>query len=233
MNRSNLIVKAGTPDAEAPLVTFRDTLERVLPPWLKGPVGLRIMFSLSVQLDAAGDALIAGIKIRFPNVYSAESLGLIGRERRIRRGLVELDATYAGRLVRWWEDHKRRGGPYALLAQLYHHYAPNAFPLLLAYRSGATFQMAPDGSVVRDTTRSPNVLEWSHWLLLYFTDTVTIADADDLKTIPREWIAAHCLGLLVLMPTGARLWGFPQGRFWGNPEPWGSPPDGGRIPVGG
>jgi hypothetical protein len=70
-------------------------------------------------------------------------------------------------------------------------------------------------------------------VLLYFTDSVTMADAEDLKIIPREWIAAHCLGEIILMPPGARLWGYPRGRLWGNSELWGSGADGGRIPVGG
>jgi hypothetical protein len=215
------------------ILTYRDTLWRLSPPWLQTGLAQQILYSIAVQLDAAGDALVAGVKLRFPNLYSAESLGPIGKERRIRRGLSEGDEPYASRLIRWWIDHRTRGGPYALLQQLFYHYSPNTFPIVLLYRSGALFVMDPDGTITPNVSVSRNVAQWARWVLLYFTDSVTMADAEDLKIIPREWIAAHCLGEIILMPTGARLWGYPRGRLWGNSELWGSGADGGRIPVGG
>lgn len=159
------------------IVTFRDTLRRRSPTWLQHGVAEKILYAMGVQIDALADALVASIKIRFPGYYSDETLPLIGRERRIRRGRFESDATYAARLNRWLTDHRRRGGPYALLAQLYAHYAPNNFPITLIYRSGRRFRMDIAGNVIRDdvdfdtsgATLHDDVEpeRWARWWLIY------------------------------------------------------------------
>jgi hypothetical protein len=215
----------------APIITFRDTLKAISPPWLQQGYAWRILYALAVPIDAAGDALNAGIKLRFPNLYSGESLPYIGRERRIRRGLVETDVNYAARLRRWFEDHRRRGGPYALLEQLYAHYAPNNFRIDLWYASGRRFVMDPDGTITSDIPALPDDAYWSRWTLIYFTDDYTIADAVDLAIIPREWIAAHCLGLLVVLPTGGRLWDYPPERTWNSSDTWNSADATATIPI--
>ncbi len=139
----------------------------------------------------------------------------MGRERRIRRGLVETDETYAPRLTRWLLDHRRRGGPYALLAQLYAYYAPNLFPITLLYQSGRRYSMDVTGAVVRDDISwspdaSPSL--WARWWLFFETDmfgTPTSDQIADIKIVPREWNAAHCLGYVVLLTSGAELIDFP------------------------
>lgn len=216
------------------LQKFRDTLWLLCPPWLQHGYAQAVLYAVSVQLDAGADALNAGVKIRFPGVYTPESLGMIGAERRIRRGLSESDANYAQRLVRWLEDHKRRGGPYAMLDQMYWHYAPDTFPITISYPSGAVFSMDAAGEVTWNISATPNFDAWSQIVILYFTDTLDPSDAEDIRTIPREWLAAHVIGELVLMPAGARLWGYPRGaHLWGDDIPWGSGPDGGRFPIRG
>jgi len=213
------------------IITFRDTLKRITPPWLQLGTAWRILYALAVQIDAAGDAVNAGVKLRFPNVYTAESLPNIGRERRIRRGLTESDENYAARLRRWFEDHRRRGGPYALLEQLYAHYAPNNFRIDFWYVSGRRFVMMPDGTITTDVPSMPDNDYWSRWALIYFTDDYDISDAVDLAIIPREWIAAHCLGLLIVLPTGGRLWDYPPDRPWNSTDTWNSAGSAAVIPI--
>lgn len=209
------------PPPDAPLLTYRDTLRAICVPWLQNGIAQRVLYAISVQIDAAGDALLAGVKMRFPNLYAAESLSLIGRERRIRRGLVEADDAYANRLLVWRETHRRRGGAYAMLAQLYIHYAPNAFPIVLAYRSGAQYELHPeDGSVTRVVSPTANQAEWAYWTMIYFTTDASVPNAPDLATIPREWIAAHCFGRIVVAPPGAELWDYPAGHTWDESGVW-------------
>jgi hypothetical protein len=204
----------------APLLTHRDTLRAISPPWLQNGLAQKILYAVAVQLDAAGDALLAGVKMRFPNLYSAESLALIGRERRIRRGLVEADQSYTNRLIVWRETHKRRGGAYAMLTQLFIHYAPNNFPIMLAYRSGAQYDLAVDGTITRVVAPTLDGAEWANWTMVYFTTDASVPNAPDLATIPREWIAAHCLGRLVIAPPGTELWDYPAGHTWDESGQW-------------
>lgn len=201
------------------LQTFRDSIRKVSPPWLQNGLAEVILYTIGLQIDAFGDALVAGVKMRFPGLYSYESLPLIGRERRILRGRSEPDATYAARLTRWLVDHQRRGGPYALLAQLYAHYAPNNFPIKLVYQSGRRYSMDVNGVVTRDDiVWGPDSLTtlWARWWLFFETDTfgTPTGDAlDDIIAIPSAWNAGHCLGYIVLRPAGAELIDYPGGTI--------------------
>lgn len=202
------------------LLTYRDSMRKISPPWLQTGRAEKILYSIALHVDAFGDALTAGVKQRFPGLYSYESLPLIGRERRIRRGRTEADASYATRLTRWLTDHRRRGGPYAMLAQLFAHFAPNNFPISLVYYSGRRYRMDVNGVVTRDDiVWSPDLdtARWARWWLFYETDEFGVspdaATIEDLKVVPREWNAAHCLGYIMLFPTGAELIDFPDGHL--------------------
>lgn len=203
-----------------PIITYRDTLRAICPPWLQNGLAEKVLYSIAVMLDAAGDALNAGLKIRFPNVYTDESLPLIGSERRIRRGRTEDAETYTPRLESWLTDHRRRGGPYAMLEQIYAHYRPNNFDIHLLYRSGRRFMMSASGTITRDVLPTGPNAQWSKWTMVYFSDAFTPADAADVALVPREWIAAHCIGDVVVLPTGGELWDYPLGHLWDESGVW-------------
>lgn len=202
--------------------TYRDEIWRRSPPWLQRNTALRFLYALGLHMDVFGDAVVAAVKHRFPGLYSYEALGLIGRERRIARGRLETDPSYAVRLRRWLTDHRTRGGPYALLNQIYAHYAPAVFPIDLVYYSGRRFAMDVDGNITiglsawkpdTDTDR------WARWWLFYHTDQWAVtpptdAEVVDLRLVPSQWNATHTLGTIVLIPTNAELWNFPPGRVW-------------------
>lgn len=159
------------------ILTYRDLIRRKSPTWLQRGLAERIMYACGVLVDLGADAVVASVKIRFPGLYSDESLPLIGRERRIRRGRHETNQTYAARLTRWFIDHRRRGGPYALLSQVFAHYAPNNFSIELIYRTGRRYRMSATGEVVRDdtdfassgATAEPDnePLRWARWWLVF------------------------------------------------------------------
>lgn len=218
--------------------TFRDRMRQLCPPWLQRGNNERLLYAIALQVDVFGEALLAGVKLRFPNLYSAESLPLIGRERRIARGSLEPDATYAARLTRWLDDHRMRGGPYALLAQLHAFYAPDNFPVDLIYRNGRRYHMAADGTVTRSdaSTFSPDAdaARWARWWLFLYTDaypTPTPEQLAALRLVPRAWNAAHCAGSLVVMPTGAELWNFPLGRTWNESGTWNTTAPSAVLPI--
>lgn len=200
----------------ATLPTFRDRLRAISPPWLQRGLAEKILYSLGIQVDAFGDALGAAVKYRFPGLYGSDSLPIIGRERRIRRGRIETDDVYGPRLTRWLTDHRRRGGPYALLAQLYAYYAPSTFPITLVYYSGRRYSMDASGVVTRDDivwSPDSSTSQWARWWLFFHTDifgTPSAEDIADIKIVPREWNAQHCLGYVVILPTGAELIDYPD-----------------------
>lgn len=220
-------------------LTFRDMIRKISPPWLQRGRAERFLYALGVQIDAFGDALTAGVKSRFPLYYSNDSLAMIGRERRISRGLSEPEATYGKRLQRWLDDHRGRGGPYALLAQLHAYFAPNNFAIDLIYRNGRRFRMSADGTITRDTvqnfTPDANPAQWARYWLFFYTDAypapISTSTRADLRLVPHEWNAAHCLGTIVIFPTGSEMWNFPLDHAWNEPGTWNTGGSVDTIPV--
>lgn len=211
------------------ITTYRGEVRRLSPMWLKIGRAEKFMYALASQLDTLGDMLVAGIKLRFPGLYSYGSLPTLGRDRRIRRGRFEPSSNYSTRLRRWLTDHRRRGSGMALLQQLFIHYAPNNFPIDLVYKNGRRYRLATDGTITRDTvTVLPNA-QFARWTLYYFTDQFPDPPSDDdkadLLVIPKEWIAAHAIGKLVIMRTGSELWDYHvPPRTWNNSSLWDKPP---------
>lgn len=228
-----------------PLTALRDAVRRVVPWWAGRELSRpgKYLWAIALHADALVDACAEGVKIRFPLFYSAETLPVIGRQRRIRRGPNESDEVYGTRLHRWWDDHKRRGGPYAMLAQIRAYFDPVAFRVQLVYRSGRRYTMPIDGEIVRDDIvwEPDNVPEkWARWWLFYDWPTavledglwdepgtwndggvwdsgLTPAEVADLRAVPREWNAAHPYGTIVLFaPNTGELWDFPVGT-WDEP----------------
>jgi hypothetical protein len=218
-------------------ITFRDVALQLSPPWLQRGRAARWIYSVAAQLDALADASLNGIKLRFPGLYSYEPLALQGRERRIRRGRAEADAVYAPRLQRWLVDHKRRGGAYALLAQLHAHFATGSFPIDLVYKSGRRYQMDAAGNVTRNTVPVIPTTRWARWTLFYWTDAfpdpLSADDLVDLAVIPKEWIAAHCIGRVLIMRTGSELYDYhvPRKHYDGHHVTYDSAPRGTEIAI--
>jgi hypothetical protein len=231
---------------------FTAAIKRACPPWLQRYVGGRVMESLASPIDELVDRLVDGAKARFPGhdpeSIDPGSLAAIGRERRIRRGPGESSATYARRLLTWWDDHRTRGGPYALLRQI-HAYFLDTLPTRVdvVYQSGTRRWKDEDGEITRDeiSWNGDGSGEWAHvWVFFYlpdaspdlfttddgdqivtddgdaliFADGVEIPSDDDFLAIPREWSAAHIPYITVVLLSGTP-------RLWGYPQPvptWGT-----------
>lgn len=211
--------------------TFRDLARKLSPSWLQTGNAEKIIYAVGLQVDALVEALAPAIKIRYPNLYSAESLPIIGRQRRIRRGPNESAESYGKRLRRWLDDHPRRGGPYALLEQLRAYFLPLQFPMHLIYRSGARYVMNPDGNVTRDIINSELFPQWARWWLLLYSDDLSATDAE-LAAVPQEWIAAHMMGEVIVMRSDSVLWDYPPDEVWDNPErQWDVPDNVQRVAI--
>ena len=72
----------------AVMETLRNGVRKVVP-WWAGHERSRpgkLLWAIALHADALVDACVAGVKIRFPLLYSPETLSIIGRQRRISRG---------------------------------------------------------------------------------------------------------------------------------------------------
>jgi hypothetical protein len=159
------------------LLRFETAITRLTPPWLQRSVGGRVMRGIASVVDEHVDRLSGGVRIRFPGFdpldIDPDALALTGRERRILRGPGETAATYASRLRTWWDAHRLRGGPYALLEQLRAFFAAT-YPVRMdvVAQSGTRYWMDEDGVITRDSIvwEGDGTGKWARiWVFFYLT----------------------------------------------------------------
>ncbi|MBN8609135.1 MAG: hypothetical protein J0L92_01020 [Deltaproteobacteria bacterium] len=168
-----------------PTIYTKQLLDSV-PPWLTRIVGEKFMRSLGEAIDSLVTRVAQAVRHRFPNNIDSSSLARIGRERRIRRGPGESAETYATRLRIWWDMHRIRGGPYALLWNL-HHFFYSWLPGRkdVVYHSGTRRWIDEDGVITRDaiTWEADGSEEWAQfWVFFYVPDTIALP-GDTLATL--------------------------------------------------
>lgn len=230
--------------------TFRDLAKKITPWWFRRGQAERFFYAIGLMFDGLADTMIQALKLRYPGSNTL-FLPYHATERRLRQGLYESDADFAVRLAKFFEAHHDRGGPYAMLEQVYQHYRPNNFPVVLLYENGTAFTLGVDGTITPSTTALTTTDDWAHWTLVYFwpvdnvgdgtwddpgtwdTDpagvwdfgTMLATEAQDLRLIPTEWNAAHCNGTLLLLGPNDALWDYPV-EPWDSADTWddGSPP---------
>ncbi len=197
------------------LPSYLKMFETVLPPWLLRTEGLRLIGGLADVIDDHRDRLVAGVKLRIPGLYTLEGVDRIGRERRLRRGPNEDAEVFAGRLPRWWEDHRTRGGAYALLEQMGAYLVGTLDPPfdVVSYL-GVRHVMAVGGDIARDaiTWGTDETGLWARAWVFVRTAAASV-DAETLESyaaIVRDWLPAHVIGTLVVLHPGTRLWDYPQ-----------------------
>lgn len=221
----------------ADVLDFIDAFVNVAPPWLRRTRAAKVLRSLGDVTARVFHATSDGVAARFPGAVegAVDALPYIGRDRRILRGPLEDDATYAVRLRTWWEAHARRGGPYAMLEQLY-LYLVNTEPRQwdLVYRNGVRFVLngaaasidAP-GFITRDRIEEYTLApQWARARLFMLFDEypeISLAQRDAYTAIPREWTAAHMQPIETVAIWDGGVWGYPRGQKWGDAgRKWGS-----------
>lgn len=200
---------------------FADLIYRIGPPWLQRTWAVRFLSALATPIDVLADAMVASVRARFPVWTDPTALSRIGDERRIQRGPTEPAHVYARRLLTWWDDHRGRGGPYALLRQLRAYWLDTVSPPIdLVSHSGTKHSIDAAGVITREliTWGADASAEWAQfWVFLYLAadpGTLTADQEAAYLLVPREWTAAHILRQHVVL-----VWG--SGRLWDYPVPTG------------
>jgi hypothetical protein len=197
------------------LPSYLKIFEVVLPPWLLRTEGLKFIGGLADVIDDHRDRLVAGVKLRFPGLYTLEGVDRIGRERRLRRGPNEDAEVFAGRIQRWWEDHRTRGNGYALLEQILAYLVGTlAPPYDVVSYLGVRHVMDTDEEITRDTITwgTDETGYWARvWVFLYTTaSSVSDEVLESYTAIVRDWIPGHVIGFVVVIHPDTRLWDYPQ-----------------------
>lgn len=205
------------------VLDFVDAFVNVAPPWLRRTRGAKLLRAFGDVTATVFHATSDGVAARFPGAVAGavDALPYIGRDRRILRGPAEDDATYAARLRTWWDAHRRRGGPYAMLEQLY-LYLVNTEPRQwdLVYRNGVRFILdGVAGGVTRDKLDDITIApQWARAVLIALYDDypeISLAQRDAYTAIPREWSAAHMQPIPTVAVWGGGVWDYPDdGLYW-------------------
>jgi hypothetical protein len=147
-----------------------EALEQILPAWMLREPRQRVgavMAGFAATLDALTEAVfearLAGLpgQLDLPGgngFDNFDALPLIGRDRRILRGLAEDGFAYAARLREWLEVHARSATPAELLDQLAGILSPNPPLLRITNGSGDWWSRGTDGQTQQLTQRADGFL---------------------------------------------------------------------------
>lgn len=209
------------------MASFRSSLYAISPPWLRGPVGERLMYGFGVVLDAVAEWAGQGVRARFPGLGPADALPLIGADRQIVRGFAESDASYAARLVRWLDDWRIAGSAPSVLGQLRGYFLASRPRMRTIDDSGNWVTLASDDTLswVRGAGWNWDGLMrwWRFWAVIYPSNgpwqtegtwsdgttswgdggtwgtTATPDEVATLRAIVAQWKGAHALPQWVIV----------------------------------
>lgn len=103
---------------------IRLTRKFVVPSWLSEGEGELLGYALDLVKDAFVQRVYLGLLARFPETAPDDALPIIGRMRRVIRGLGESRESYVERLIRWLDDRQTAGNPFALMQKLAEYTGP-------------------------------------------------------------------------------------------------------------
>ena len=192
--------------------------------WLSSGVGELVLYSLNTVIDAWIERARQGVMARFPSSAPSDALELISKDRKITRGLNELDASLAARLPSWLDTHRTAGNSYSLLEQV-RIYLQSNVKVRTFDQIGNYFTIDADGTRSYESAIPPNwdgttVDNWARfWVVIYpgtywtsrawgdgskWGDGVwglsaTSDEISGLRTIVRQWTPshAHCEQIII------------------------------------
>lgn len=98
--------------------TYRRIFKRLLPYWLTEGEGELVLYSLGLLKDATAEYARQALLARFPSYAPLDALDVIGRDRRIVRGISETIGDFRARLRGWRQALRFRGNAFSMLRQI-------------------------------------------------------------------------------------------------------------------
>ena len=184
--------------------TIRDAIEAQLPPWLKETVGVRLVYSMTVQADAMWELWRQGVKAHMPGAdeWPDSALPYVGSERQLDRYEAESNAQFAARLQTPHDTHRAQGHPRELINQLQTmaSYLGATPPVRAVSNAGVWWSRASLAADFVQTHSSPNNWVWDALTTRWWRGWVIIDSSAGPWTVD--------------------IWGTPG--TWGDGGTWGS-----------
>ena len=159
--------------------TNRDALFSVLPPWLRNFWGARLLYAITIQVDALEEMAKQAVLARFPG-FNSSAIPDLCRARAIIRGPHETEAQITQRLVEWLEIHRLDGHPVGILQQLLAYFSPWSLHMRVVFANGNYFDS--NGGEITIGNQSWNWdsldLPCRFWVLIWPPAGVWVDDGD-------------------------------------------------------
>jgi len=179
-----------------------------LPEWMRQGDGMKLAQLFALSFDALIDWARHGIRARFPEYGSDETLAAIGRDRGLPRGAYEPKAAYQARLQGWLDSAEYLGNPFQIMRDIQAYLAPYSPRLRIVNDGGSWYTLNADGSV--------------EWMLAQgnwdWDSETTLLPGQNWS---RFWVIIY-----------STLGPWEQAPIWGDPELWGGEWDHAEVTFG-
>jgi hypothetical protein len=208
-----------------------DKLESTLPGWmLDRSHWLQLGASVALVLDALIEGVFDGVLGALPGQIDdlpflggfagTDGLPLIGRDRRIPRGLQETPGVYAAGLRDWHNIHRRAGLAFGFLSQVRRVLGPSFPRVRLVSSAGIWHTIEADGTLKLHTTQGTGFTITPLGVSTPLTTAAHPWDWNGLDELFQAWLIIY-VPITGLVTDDEGTWNDGQ-AFWG---------DGGRIGI--
>jgi len=129
------------------MTTFRQTAWNLSPGRLRTYTAARLVYSFTgLPFDMIAQAAKESTAARFPEVCADDALPYHGRDRGIRRGMLEPAESYRARLLLWIESWRGAGVGRAMLDQLAGFLIPQETRIRIWTQVGVIYTREADGT---------------------------------------------------------------------------------------
>jgi hypothetical protein len=193
---------------------FRASFYKGIASWFNSGESELVNYTVGFMQDLIAERFRLSHEARLPSYCPSDALAQLGRDRLIIRGRNESAAAYSARLLRYLDDHRVRGNPYALMDQMFAYLQTAGVTLRTVDNSGNWYERAADGTRTATLNEAnwqwDGEPDWARWWLIIFSDQgpwttqwdptvegaysgTTTATADDIAgvmSVIREWSPA-------------------------------------------